>query len=196
MALSSFPLTAQTLGTTLPPYLRCQALRMSPMRTSMWSVSPVQVNPSLHPTPPCPEALGCPPAAQHSLLAPLSAPSSLSVPPTHICLQAHTHTHRCLWSRVTHTACHGGDPLRSGAVGASQLLWPGQRSVWLDRLPKGQAVEKQRRLCSCPSAPPQAPGAPCLMLSPAVSVPAFTQTLSSPVLTAPVPLPRISVGPR
>uniref|UniRef100_A0AC11AZQ9 SH2 domain containing 6 n=1 Tax=Ovis aries TaxID=9940 RepID=A0AC11AZQ9_SHEEP len=27
-------------------------------------------------------------------------------------------------------------------------------------------------------------------------VPAFTQTLSSPVLTAPVPLPRISVGPR
>ncbi|XP_025116986.3 SH2 domain-containing protein 6 isoform X3 [Bubalus bubalis] len=27
-------------------------------------------------------------------------------------------------------------------------------------------------------------------------VPAFTQTLSSPILTAPVPLPRISVGPR
>lgn len=34
------------------------------------------------------------------------------------------------------------------------------------------------------------------MLSPAVLVPAFTQTLSSPVLTAPVPLPRISMGPR
>ena len=83
------------------------------MRTSMWSVSPVQVNPSLYPTPPCPEVLGCPPAAQHSLLAPLSAPSSLSTPPTHICLQ--THTHRCLWSRVTHTVpATEGTPLEQG----------------------------------------------------------------------------------
>ncbi|XP_055255895.1 SH2 domain-containing protein 6 isoform X2 [Moschus berezovskii] len=46
------------------------------------------------------------------------------------------------------------------------------------------------------AAAPQPPGVPCLMLSPAVLVPAFTQTLSSPVLTAPVPLPRISMGPR
>lgn len=86
------------------------------MRTSMWSVSPVQVNPSLYPTPPCPEVLGCPPAAQHSLLAPLSAPSSLSTPPTHICLQ--THTHRCLWSRVTHTVpATEGPPLEQGLWG-------------------------------------------------------------------------------
>ncbi|KAF4016401.1 hypothetical protein G4228_008491 [Cervus hanglu yarkandensis] len=45
-----------------------------------------------------------------------------------------------------------------------------------------------------PPSPAQPPGVPCLMLSPAVLAPAFTQTLSSPVLTAPVPLPRISVG--
>ncbi|KAB0363621.1 hypothetical protein FD754_007777 [Muntiacus muntjak] len=34
------------------------------------------------------------------------------------------------------------------------------------------------------------------MPNPAVLAPACTQTLSSPALTAPVPLPRISVGPR
>ena len=59
------------------------------MRTSMWSVSAVQVKPSLHPGLPCPETLGCPPAAQHSLLAPLSA--HLSVPQQHISAFRHTH---------------------------------------------------------------------------------------------------------
>ena len=92
MALSSLPLTAQTLGTILPPYLRCQALRRSPMRTSMWSVSAVQVKPSLHPGPPCPETLGCPPAAQHSQSSGSIVCPSLSTPATHICLQTHTRT--------------------------------------------------------------------------------------------------------
>lgn len=62
------------------------------MRTSMWSVSAVQVKPSLHPGPPCPEALGCPPAALHSLPAPLSAPSSLSNPSHTLSAFKHTHT--------------------------------------------------------------------------------------------------------
>lgn len=73
-----------------PPFLRCQALQRSRKRTSTWSVSPVQVNTSLHPAPSCPR-LGCPPAAPSIRLAPSSAPSCLSSP-TNTYLPAGTHT--------------------------------------------------------------------------------------------------------